>query len=108
MQMRSYVNTSGVPFGVRVQSSVALGRPKRLLYCFGVRWPRLFLLFASRVRPSTPPLSQRVLRHLLEAQRVGCSTDGIQTCPQTSHTATFCIRQPMVEIIHNDQSAEYA
>src|ERR1017187_6540294 len=74
--------------------------------CFGVRWPRFFLLFASRVLPSTPPLSQRVLRHFLLAQRVGFSTDGIQTWPQTSHTATFCIRQPMPEIIHYDHSAE--
>ena len=75
-------------------------------YCFGVRWLRLFLFLASRVRPSTPPLSQRVLRHFLLEHRVGFSTNGIQTWPQTSHTATFIICHPMVEIIHNDHSAE--
>ena len=67
-------------------------------YCFGVRWPRLFLLLASFVRPSTPPLSQRVLRHFLLAQIVGFSIDGIQVWPQTSQTATFILFQPMVEL----------
>jgi len=42
----------------------------------------------------------------LLAQRVGFSTDGIQTWPQTSQTATFIVFQPMVEIIHNDHGAE--
>ena len=64
-------------------------------FWFRVRWPRFFLRLASRVRPSTPPLSQSVDRHFLLAQSFGYSTDGIQTCPQTSHTATFCIRHPM-------------
>ena len=45
-------------------------------------------LFASRVRPSIPPLFQRVERHFLDGQRGGFSTSGIQRCPQTSHTAT--------------------
>src|ERR1035441_589386 len=65
--------------------------------CFGVRWLRLFFL-ASRVRPSTPPLSHSVLRHFFEAHSFGCSTDGIHTCPHRSHTATFCIRHPMAEL----------
>lgn len=36
-------------------------------FCFGVRWPRFFLLLASRVRPSTPPLSQRDVSYWLFA-----------------------------------------
>jgi hypothetical protein len=46
-------------------------------YCFGLFVLRFLLALASFVRPSTPPLSQRVLRHRLLAQRVGLSTDGI-------------------------------
>src|ERR1019366_4778669 len=75
-------------------------------FWFAVRWPRFFLPLASFVRPSTPPLSHRVLRHFFEAHSFGLGTDGIHTCPQTSHTATFCIRQPMVAIIHNAHGAE--
>lgn len=43
---------------------------------------------ASRVRPSTPPLFQKVERHFLDGQRGGFSTSGIHRCPQTSHMAT--------------------
>jgi hypothetical protein len=72
----------------------------------GVLWPRFFLSLAFFVRPSTPPRSQSVLRHFLEAQRVGCSTDGIQTCPQTSQTATRIIFHPMDAIIHKMLEAQ--
>lgn len=46
------------------------------------------LILASLVLPSTPPLSQRVERQLLEGQLVGFPVSGIHRCPQTSHSAT--------------------
>lgn len=53
------------------------------------------LIRASRVRPSTPPLSHRVERHLLDGQFGGFSVSGIHLCPQTSQTATRIFFQPM-------------
>lgn len=56
------------------------------------------LAFASRVRPSTPPLSQRVDRHCLLAHSFGCSTDGIQTCPHTSQQQARIVFQPIAAL----------
>ncbi len=64
-------------------------------FLFRVRWLRFFLPLVSFVRPSTPPLSHRVLRHFFEAQSFGCGTCGSHTNPQTSQNATRCILQPM-------------
>jgi hypothetical protein len=50
---------------------------------------------ASRVLPSTPPLSHRVERHFFDGQFGGFSVSGIHLCPQTSHTATRIVLQPM-------------
>ena len=41
------------------------------------------LIRASRVLPSTPPLSHRVERHFFDGQFGGFSVSGIQRCPQT-------------------------
>src|ERR1019366_10035938 len=105
----SAFRSSSAPIVTWLQSTKhSVHSPSTSDYCFAllVRWLRFFLLLASRVRPSTPPLSHRVLRHFFEAHSFGLGTDGIHTCPQTSHTATFCIRQPMVAIIHNARGAE--
>src|ERR1039457_4129306 len=56
---------------------------------------RPVLIRASRVLPSTPPLSQRVERHFFEGQFGGFSVSGIHLCPQTSQTATRIVFQPM-------------
>jgi hypothetical protein len=72
--------------------------PKSNLY--GYRCPvvlrlRPALIRASRVLPSTPPLSQRVERHFLLGQFGGLSVSGIHLWPQTSHTAIRILVQPM-------------
>jgi len=56
------------------------------------------LIRASRVLPSTPPLSQRVERHFFDGQFGGFSASGIHLCPQTSQTATRIVFQPMTSL----------
>jgi len=56
---------------------------------------RLALIRASRVLPSTPPLSQSVERHFFEGQFGGFPVSGIHRCPQTSQTATRIVFHPM-------------
>ena len=56
---------------------------------------RPVLIRASRVLPSTPPLCHRVERHFFDGQFGGFSVSGIHLCPQTSHTATRIVLQPM-------------
>jgi hypothetical protein len=56
---------------------------------------RPVLIRASRVLPSTPPLSQRVERHFFDGQFGGFSLSGIHLWPQTSQTATRIVFQPM-------------
>ena len=53
------------------------------------------LIRASRVLPSTPPLFQSVDLHFLDGQFGGFSVSGIHLCPQTSHSATRIVLQPM-------------
>jgi hypothetical protein len=57
--------------------------------------PRPALILASRVLPSTPPLFHNVERHFFDGQFGGFSVSGIHLCPQTSHTATRIVLQPM-------------
>ena len=56
---------------------------------------RPVLTLASRVLPSTPPLSHRVERHFFDGQLGGFSVSGIHLCPHTSHTATRIVLQPI-------------
>jgi hypothetical protein len=53
------------------------------------------LIRASRVLPSTPPLSHKVERHFFDGQLAGFSVSGIHLCPQTSQTATRIVFHPM-------------
>jgi hypothetical protein len=53
------------------------------------------LIRASRVLPSTPPLSQSVDLHFLDGQVGGLAVSGIHRCPQTSQTAIRILVQPM-------------
>jgi hypothetical protein len=65
-----------------------------LLFAFTLRL-RPALILATRVLPSTPPLSQSVERHFFDGQLGGFSVSGIHLCPHTSHTATRILVQPM-------------
>jgi hypothetical protein len=53
------------------------------------------LIRANRVRPSTPPLFHNIDRHFFDGQFDGSSVSGIHTWPQTSHTATRMVFQPI-------------
>jgi hypothetical protein len=56
------------------------------------------MILAARVLPSTPPLSQSVERHFFDGQFGGFWVSGIHLCPQTSHTATRILVQPMLSL----------
>jgi hypothetical protein len=70
-------------------------RGRHRLFFAAVLRLRPVLIRASRVLPSTPPLFHRVERHCFDGQFGGFSVSGIHLCPQTSHTATRIVFQPM-------------
>ncbi len=58
------------------------------------------MIRASRVLPSTPPLSQSVDLHFFDGQVGGLAVSGIHRWPQTSQTAIRILVQPMPQVYH--------
>jgi len=83
------------PIGAKFKCESWSKREHHPLFLAAILRLRPVFIRASRVRPSTPPLFQRVDLHFFEGQFGGSSVSGIQRCPQTSHSATRIVFQAM-------------